>query len=321
MSSSKFSIVFTAAIFISISFFPISVSAQTVSELSAKIEEIFIMLEDFDTRLTALEEKLSIESATTTSATSAPAFIFTRSLSLGSEGRDVVELQKWLISEGFPLSAGATGYFGEQTVRALASWQRAAGISPASGNFGPLTMARLNSILANTGTYTGEIETIGIEGTISAILSPSTTTEAILNENETEEEVMSLDLTAGLSDIKVERIRIDLGNSSEIFDSILSRIHIADEDKIIASIDLDNSNIVREGLGYYVTITGFDYIVRNSSTKILRILVDAKSDFSETSKDEWTLAIPKDGIRGIDGAGINQYAPGSRISRDFSIPL
>ncbi len=70
-------------------------------------------------------------------------------LALGDSGNDVVKLQSLLITLGSgPMAvklaqAGATGYFGPVTQSALIEYQRAAGMSPADGIFGPLTRARM----------------------------------------------------------------------------------------------------------------------------------------------------------------------------------
>ncbi len=66
---------------------------------------------------------------------------FTRNLQLGSQGSDVASLQQLLITAGYSLPAGATGYFGTQTREALMQYQGAHGITPASGYFGPATRA------------------------------------------------------------------------------------------------------------------------------------------------------------------------------------
>jgi LPXTG-site transpeptidase (sortase) family protein len=68
--------------------------------------------------------------------------VFSRNLSLGSRGSDVVALQKMLIKKGY-LKVAATNYFGKLTQRSLAAWQKAAGIRPASGYFGPLSRQKL----------------------------------------------------------------------------------------------------------------------------------------------------------------------------------
>jgi len=80
----------------------------------------------------------------TVSATSA-----VRDLTLGSAGDDVTALQSFLITKESGAQAealakaGATGYFGPLTQRALAEYQEEIGIAPASGYYGPLTRARV----------------------------------------------------------------------------------------------------------------------------------------------------------------------------------
>jgi hypothetical protein len=88
-------------------------------------------------------------SAPTISATSTT-YIFTRTLQIGSTGNDVKELQKFLNSHGYRIAATGNGspgkettYFGPATVTALTKYQRAMGITPASGIFGPLTRAHV----------------------------------------------------------------------------------------------------------------------------------------------------------------------------------
>jgi peptidoglycan hydrolase-like protein with peptidoglycan-binding domain len=80
-----------------------------------------------------------------TAAVSVTADTLTRDLTVGSSGNDVSVLQTLLETDGYlQLPAGISkGYFGDLTRRALARWQAAHGISPASGNFGPLTRQAL----------------------------------------------------------------------------------------------------------------------------------------------------------------------------------
>jgi peptidoglycan hydrolase-like protein with peptidoglycan-binding domain len=69
---------------------------------------------------------------------------------VGSQGPDVMELQKLLVSKGY-LIAVPTGYFGPMTMIALQKFQAASGIVPASGYLGPLTRAKLNAPIAPPG--------------------------------------------------------------------------------------------------------------------------------------------------------------------------
>lgn len=72
----------------------------------------------------------------------ASTFNFTRSLSEGDSGTDVMELQKLLKEKGFFMSE-VTGYFGPVTTAALRAYQSANGLEPA-GVVGPRTLKLLN---------------------------------------------------------------------------------------------------------------------------------------------------------------------------------
>ncbi|MBN1547015.1 MAG: peptidoglycan-binding protein, partial [Syntrophaceae bacterium] len=88
------------------------------------------------------------------SATQTKAFVFIRNLSFGSEGNDVVELQRFLVGQGYLSSDNITGNFRSATKSALQAFQKAQAIvfsgTPSTtgfGNLGALTRAKINTIL------------------------------------------------------------------------------------------------------------------------------------------------------------------------------
>ena len=96
-------------------------------------------------------------SAQTTGAPSASSqnVLFTRNLTLGSQGADVSQLQQALITGGYLTAISVpTGYFGPATKNALIAYQTAKGISPATGYFGSLTRATLNNLNGTQGSAT-----------------------------------------------------------------------------------------------------------------------------------------------------------------------
>ena len=68
---------------------------------------------------------------------------FTRNLDIHATGPDVTALQQLLISQGYNILEGPTGYFGFQTWAALRQYQQDNNL-PATGWFGPLTRAHIN---------------------------------------------------------------------------------------------------------------------------------------------------------------------------------
>lgn len=82
------------------------------------------------------------------------AYSFKRNLAIGMKGADVVALQTFLEEKGFlkiPSSVGK-GNFGGLTKRALILYQQSAGIKPASGFFGPITMKRIGTEISGVVT-------------------------------------------------------------------------------------------------------------------------------------------------------------------------
>ncbi|TSC81788.1 MAG: Peptidoglycan binding protein [Parcubacteria group bacterium Gr01-1014_20] len=86
-----------------------------------------------------------ILSATTQKAHAA----ITSQLDLGSTVSDVAELQQFLATNSFIYPAGiVSGYFGPLTQAAVVQFQVAYGI-PQVGRVGPMTMAKINSIMSS----------------------------------------------------------------------------------------------------------------------------------------------------------------------------
>ncbi|MBI4136066.1 MAG: peptidoglycan-binding protein [Candidatus Vogelbacteria bacterium] len=112
-----------------------SVSAQTV-DINSLLQQIAL-----------LQSQIAALSGTPTGT---GACAFTQNLTIGSSGAEVTCLQNYLISGDYSIPAGATGYFGPQTQSAVAAWQRANAVSPASGLFGPISRAAYNSMAGVT---------------------------------------------------------------------------------------------------------------------------------------------------------------------------
>lgn len=282
--------------------------AATVEELQAMIAQ-----------LTAQIASLMGGSSSTSG------YSFTRDLTMGSTGTDVVELQKVLVSKGYlVMPAGvAMGYFGTLTKNAVAAWQASAGITPAVGYVGPKSRAALNAAVVVTpptttpGSTTG-ITTPGVEGTLTVELNPSPASGVKAYEGDTKSGVLGIKLQAKLSDIKVERLKVQLPNAS-FYNKIASRMYVLDGGNVVASADLNSSTVVKEGSNYFITLSGMNFIVPKDSTKVLTVAVDLYGSIDSADIGNKTLTVPVDGVRGIDGAGVNQYGPSSSFSRTFSV--
>jgi hypothetical protein len=265
---------------------------------------------------------------------------FNVNLTVGSTGADVVALQTALIAAGYDIpaiSSGAVakGYFGSQTQAAVKLYQAAKGI-PNTGFVGPLTRAALNggSTVVTTpvacpvgfvctpvgGSTTGTVSNVGAEGTITLTASNSGIASSIY-EGDTMVKVLGLKLEAKSSNINVQRVKINLGNSSAIYNKILSKIYVLDGSTVVASADLNSSTVVKEGTEYFITLSGMNVVVAKDATKVLTVAVDVKDSIDSTDRNvtRTVQTASNQAVRGVDGAGLDQYTGSVSVSKSFTI--
>ena len=120
---------------------------------SAQIQSILDVLASFDADADIIAKvKASLEgTAATGSVTSAVVHVFKANLTTGSLGSEVKALQVFLNAHGYTVaqkgpgsSGNETTRFGPATTAALIKYQKAKGITPAVGYFGPKTRAAIN---------------------------------------------------------------------------------------------------------------------------------------------------------------------------------
>ncbi len=277
---------------------------------------------------------------------------FNTDLTLGSKNSDVSALQALLISKGYSIPAGATGYFGAQTKTAVMQWQAASGITPAAGYFGPKSRAAVNAMSmggtttggtsmvagcvagamfssttgaacagsTTTGGTSGSITTPGVEGILTVTAGPITNT--VVNVGQTMVPVLTVRAQAQTSDISVGRVQLDLGPSTNIFKKIYQKLYVVDTTTgtVLASTDLNNTTVVQSGNNYLVTISGFSAVVPKGTYKDLAIKADLFGSISSTyTSVGYTISVDANGVRGTDGAGIDQYGPSSAISQQITV--
>jgi peptidoglycan hydrolase-like protein with peptidoglycan-binding domain len=235
--------------------------------------------------------------ATTTTTTTTSAS-FTRDLTLGSTGADVTALQTWLISAGFSIPAGATGYFGAQTKAALASYQAAHSISPAAGYFGPITRAAVAAAGGSTTT------TSTVPGCAAGALYSSTTGQACAGTTTTTT-TTSTTLSGGEADLRNYDLQSgdDLSEGDSNKEIAVAKFDVRGGDVAIQRVTVDlqptlsatNANL--HPWSYFDTLS-----VYNGSTKVGSVDVSSKSDWDQenaasgadftSGNDYYTLDIP-----------------------------
>jgi hypothetical protein len=305
------------------SFAPIA-KADTTSDLQAQIASLLA-------QISSLQAQLGGSTTTTSSS-----MMFSMDLKVGSTGASVTALQNWLISKGFTISAGATGYFGAQTKAALAAYQSANGISPAVGYFGPITRAKVNAAAGGTTTTTttggtttttttgGGITTVGVEGNIN-IEKETSGIKTNLYEGDMKATVLGVRVEAKNSDVIVNRVRVSLGTTTDTYTKLYSKVYVMDASgNILASQSLDSSSVTRVSgtpPQYYVTLTGLNYLIKKDMKKSLYVAVDLYPSISSQYQGSKTFSFyDGDAIRATDGAGIDQYSTGAgSITQSVSV--
>ncbi len=299
-----------------VSFVPVT-NAQTTSDLQAQISALLA-------QIAALQAQLG-----TGGGSSSAGHQYTKDLTLGARGADVTALQNFLFSNGF-LKVAATGYFGPMTKAALAAYQASVGISPASGYFGPITRARLNSVAVSPSPV---VTTPGVSPSPSVSTGPLTGGEGIITveENGTPAEsvkvyegdvdagVLGLKVKAQNSDLRVERVKVQIGTAVTSYTKQMSALSIWDGSTLLQKVNLNANTVTKEDGNYFVYFTGLNTVVPNNTTKIYTIKTDIPSTVENTYQGSVTLTVPANAVRVKDATGLDLYGPTTAFTHVFSI--
>lgn len=260
-------------------------------------------------------DKAAAAKAAVASSATASSYTFSTDLTVGSSGEAVTALQN---AVGV---SPATGYFGAVTKAAVQKYQAANGIS-ATGYVGPLTRAALNKSVTTTTTTTTTGSTAvvnsGVEGTLTA--NKSSIPSSTVYEGDSMKSLLGIKLEAKLSEINVQRVKLSLGASTSFYTKVFKTIYLTDDSgKVIAQADLNSNTVVKDGGVYLLTLGGFNYTVPKDATKYLWVKADAYSSIDSTDRTDRTVTLPVNGVRGTDGAGVDQYSPATAFSQVVSI--
>lgn len=279
---------------------------------------------------------------TSTTASTVTTTTFTRSLTVGSTGPDVVALQSWLISQGYSIPAGATGYFGAQTRAAVIAYQLAKGITPAVGYFGPITRASVMTSVTTTTTttttgttgttpvcpagytcaatvacpvgFTCTSNTTGgalVGGAGSATFSTTTTNiESTVNEGAVNTKVLGFKVEASDSDVSVTNLKVTLKNTvtgvaSTRIDRYLDSVSVYMGSTKVGSADI--ADFTKDGTTYSKSIALSDAVVREGTANkaTFYVTVDVLSSIDSANRDDADTVVTVSNIRYVDGSGVN----------------
>jgi peptidoglycan hydrolase-like protein with peptidoglycan-binding domain len=253
--------------------------------------------------------------------------MFTMDLTISSRGAQVTQLQNWLISKGYSIPAGATGYFGTQTRAAVASFQVANGISPTAGYFGPITRARVNAMIGTTATTTGGTTTTTTTTVLSGngrLVNVSSLGDITsdLHEGDSVTKVAGVSLDARDGDVRVQRMDVQFniatGTNSSNLDKYLDTVSVYLDGKKLGSMDASAGD--KDGRVWTLRFADLNGVIKNGNTGNLYVEVTPVSSIgSSESGKTVTAIIPTDGVRAVGSDGISETYVNSQISEDFTV--
>jgi hypothetical protein len=258
-----------------------------------------------------------------TAATPAEA-AYTRDLTIGSTGADVVELQTFLVARGhLVMPVGVPmGYFGTLTRAALARYQAVVGIVPAAGYFGPITSSHMNAMVTpppsqdddddDDNDSDDDDDLSGGEGDIRDFNVLGNPGNEEIEEGDTEE-VFGFEFEAEDSDLRVERLEM-LASSTEGTDEpweVIESARLLRDGEEVASVDdLDDEDSWDEEDDdqYSFRFENIDEIVDEGEEAQFIVEFTAVDNIdSDDDPTEIDLSITNDGLRAVDAEGIDIY--------------
>jgi hypothetical protein len=257
---------------------------------------------------------------------------FTRDLTVGSTGSDVMELQQWLNSKGFTVAATGAGsagmetsYFGPATKAALAKWQAANGVTPAMGYFGPITRAKIAAAGPATpgsdDSDNGDLS--GGDGDFKDFEVLGNPNSTDIEEDETEE-ILAFEFEADDSDLLIERLDVLFGEIASNTDKpwkVLETLTLTVDGDEVAEIDASDADVWEEEQNdeYSVRFDDIDTVVKDGDTAEVVLSATAQDTLDTIDLGTWGVEIMNDGLRALNADGIQVYEGSSNDEISTSI--
>lgn len=250
---------------------------------------------------------------------------FATDLASGRSGAEVTRLQQFLISQGYTIPAGATGFFGEQTRLALAHYQRAENISPAAGYFGPVTRAKVN-VACSVPVLPPVTENGGVTPPTTVPSNPALNGEAAfqdfslekgddatIEEGDENRVIADIEFTVEDGDATLQRIDVvftpeSLNNEKDPWDTF-TEVSLWDGNKRLARVDTSRKSAWRDENrstgAHTLRLSGLTQLLPEGSDQVLSLQVTVANNVRGASDGEgWSVSIPNNGIRALDASRV-----------------
>lgn len=267
---------------------------------------------------------LSLAVVSTASAQTASC-TFTRSLTLGSTGADVVALQTYLETKGYLVipTGVSKGYFGALTQSALAKYQAAMGIAPAAGYFGPITTAKVMMDCSGaTPTTPGSSNSDDLSGGEASLESfdLSSGDDSDIEEDSTGD-IAEIEFDVEDADVLLNRVDLAFvadSTSTDLWD-VFEEVELVLDGDVIGSADLsDEDEYLDEDEGT-VRISGINTKLEEGDSVSIIVRVTTQGNVDSGDLGDFTVNVEDKGIRATDAEGIEQYIGDEDEEVEFSV--
>jgi hypothetical protein len=277
-------------------------------------------------------------------------------VSYGQRGSAVRNAQACLMEAGYDIPAGATGYYGEQTRRAVQAFYQDWYGNWDGRRLGPRGVAELKSRLAaapeegpsqpsQPSQPSSQDQVSALVAAVLAALQqmgllPSTSTQqqaageegfltveqdpsvvaVTLREGETGK-VFGLRMRADNGDVTVQSVFLRWATTSNAAPfRTISKIEVVDEQgNVLFSRNVDNTTFYQDSsLNYYLPVTGLNLRVPKNTYKSLFVQVTVVGTLPSGVNTAGFYVNAND-VRGVDGAGVQRFAPSGTISQNFTL--
>jgi len=163
-----------------------------------------------------------------------------------------------------------------------------------------------------------------VEGVLSAELAATPADGTVVKVGEANKAVMAVNVKARKSDISLKRVEIKMNRRAW---QCLSYISLYDGENAVKGTEVTKANLIEvtAGTDYRAYIDGIDVKVAKDVVKTLTVKVSALPviDSAMLTADACNIGftVKMNAIRGVDTAGVNQYAPAGDLStRTIDMP-
>ena len=163
-----------------------------------------------------------------------------------------------------------------------------------------------------------------VEGVLSAELAATPADGTVVKVGEANKAVMAVNVKARKSDISLKRVEIKMNTRAW---QCLSYISLYDGENAVKGTEVTKANLIEvtAGADYRAYIDGIDVKVAKDVVKTLTVKVSAlpviDSAMLTAGACDIGFTVKMNAIRGVDTAGVNQYAPAADLStRTIDMP-